>query len=179
MHELVDLHLETYSDIPVDFSAFPKLTNCWFEWIKGSDSLFDCRGLKSLGVNSYKGKSSGPFANLNQLEKFSLLNSSVEDLKGIFRLTKLKSIRIARLHKLTSLSGIKALENLEALEIATCKGIDSFTEVFSLSKLKTLFLLNTAILKRCTELRILQSWKNSFFTKRQTLLTAIFRLSLA
>lgn len=143
LHELIELELETYSDIPVDFSAFPKLTDCWFEWIKGSDSLFDCKGLKSLGVNSYKKKSSEPFSNLEQLENFSLLNSSVEDLNGIFKLTKLTSLRIARLRKVTSLNGIEALEDLEALEIATCKSIRSFTEIFSLTKLKTLFLLNT------------------------------------
>jgi len=143
LSELVDLHLSSYSDIPVNFSAFPKLTKCWFEWIKGSDSLFDCTGLKSLGINSYKKKSSEPFSNLDKLEQFSLLNSGVEDLKGVFGLTKLTSIRIARLRKITSLSGIEALENLEALEISTCKGISSFTEIFSLTKLKTLFLLNT------------------------------------
>lgn len=142
LHELVELNLSTYSDIPVNFNAFPKLTGCWFEWIKGSDSLFDCRGLKSLGVNNYKKKSSEPFSNLKQLEKLSLLNSGVEDLKGIFELTDLTCIRIARLRKITSLSGIAALKNLEVLEIGTCKGIGSVSETFSLGKLKALFLLN-------------------------------------
>lgn len=143
LHNLQKLELETYSDVPVDFTSFPNLTDCWFEWIKGSDSLFECKGLKSLGLNNFKGKSSEPFSSLSRLEKFSLLNSGVEELNGVFELTSLRSIRIARLRKLISIKGIKALKDLEELEISACKNIDSFSEIFSLSKLRTLFLLNT------------------------------------
>jgi len=143
LHELVDLHLTTYSDIPVDFSAFPKLTDCWFEWIKGSDSLFDCKDLKSLGVNNYKKKSSKPFSNLEHLENVTILNSTIEDLDGIFELTQLKEIRIANLRKITSLKGIEALKNLEVFDMDTCKNINSISEIFSLTKLKKLFILNS------------------------------------
>ncbi len=142
LHELVELVLETYSDTPVNFNAFPKLQSCWFEWIKGSDSLFERTGLKILGVNNYKKKSSEPFSRITKLEQLSLLNSPVEDLSGVFRLTNLRFLRITRLHKITSLSGIAALNGLEELEIQTCKGIGSVSEIFRLGRLKALFLSN-------------------------------------
>lgn len=142
LHELIELELETYSDSPVNFTAFPKLTNCWFEWIKGSDSLFDCRNLKSLGINNYKKKSSEPFSRLMKLEQLSLLNSPVEDLAGIFELKNLKELRIARLSKINDLGRISSLKELRILDINTCKGISSVSEVFFLGKLKALFLSN-------------------------------------
>lgn len=142
LHELIELELETYSDSPVNFNAFPKLTSCWFEWIKGSDSLFDCRNLKSLGVNNYKKKSSEPFSRLMKLEQLALLNSPVEDLAGLFELKHLKELRIARLSKITDLGQISLLKELKILDIGTCKGIRSVSEVFFLGKLKALFLSN-------------------------------------
>ncbi|MBX3268076.1 MAG: hypothetical protein KF831_15360 [Acidobacteria bacterium] len=142
LHELIELELETYSDSPVNFNAFPKLTSCWFEWIKGSDSLFDCRNLKSLGVNNYKKKSSEPFSRLMKLEQLALLNSPVEDLAGLYELKNLKELRIARLSKITDLGQISLLKELKILDIGTCKGIRSVSEVFFLGKLKALFLSN-------------------------------------
>ncbi|MBL8183413.1 MAG: hypothetical protein JNK51_00670 [Blastocatellia bacterium] len=142
LHELIELELETYSDSPVNFNAFPKLTSCWFEWIKGSDSLFNCRNLKSLGVNNYKKKSSEPFSRLMKLEQLALLNSPVEDLAGLFELKHLKELRIARLSKITDLGQISLLKELKILDIGTCKGIRSVSEVFFLGKLKALFLSN-------------------------------------
>jgi hypothetical protein len=142
LHELVELKLETYSNIPVDFSVFPKLTKCWFEWIKGSDSLFDCKGLKSLGINNYKKKSSESFANLVNLEKLSLLNSDVENLDGIVKLINLTYLRLANLRSLTSLNGIQNLTNLTELEIQRCKGMYSVSEIFQLVRLRRLLLLD-------------------------------------
>lgn len=125
MHELIELKLETYSDAPVDFSAFPKLTNCWFEWIKDSDSLFECKSLKRLGLNNF-----APFSNFVNLERLTLLNSAIEDMNGIVKLAMLTYLSMANLGKVTSLSGIKALQNLEILEIEKCKGIGSVSEIF-------------------------------------------------
>jgi hypothetical protein len=100
--------------------------------------------LKSLGLNNYKKKSSYAFSNLKRLKQLALLNSSLEDLSGIYELGEVTSLKIARLRKLSSVAGIAALKNLELLEIHTCKGIDSISEVFSLDRLKILFLVNMA-----------------------------------
>jgi Leucine-rich repeat (LRR) protein len=163
LHELVDLHLETYSDIPVDFSSFPYLTDCFFEWIKGSDSLFDCRGLNRLGINNYKKKSSEPLANLVNLEKLSLLNSDVENLDGIVKLINLTYLRLANLRSLTSLNGIQNLRNLTELEIQRCKGIHSVSDIFELAKLQRLLLLDVGGIESIRGIENLMELREFFF----------------
>lgn len=143
LHKLNQLNLSTYSNGPVNFENFQNLSNCGFEWIKGSDSLFECKTLKTLGLNNYKKKSSEPFSNLVNLEKLTLLNSGIEDVDGITKLTNLTYLSVANLKKLTSLVGIKELKNLEVLEIQRCKGIESVSEIFELKKLKRLLLLDS------------------------------------
>ncbi len=84
LQNLAQLTLSTYSDIPVDFNNFPHLQSCYFEWIKGSESLFDRESLNGLGLNNYRGSSSKEFAKLKKLEKLTILNSGMEDLTGLW-----------------------------------------------------------------------------------------------
>lgn len=142
LHNLTELGLSVYSDTPVDFNCFQNLLLCDFEWIKGSDSLFECKSLRGLGLNNYKNTNSEPFSNLVNLEKLTLMNSRVESLDGIFKLKKLKYLSVARLRKLVSIHGIEQLRDLEELEIYSCKGINSVSEGFNLKRLKRLLLIN-------------------------------------
>ncbi|WPU92473.1 hypothetical protein SNE25_24400 [Mucilaginibacter sabulilitoris] len=68
LHELLNIQISTYCKTPINFNAFPKLINCGFEWRKGSDSLFECKTLCSLGINKLNMKSSTDFSNLINLE---------------------------------------------------------------------------------------------------------------
>ncbi|TRW23799.1 hypothetical protein FMM05_11575 [Flavobacterium zepuense] len=142
LNELIEIKLSTYSDEPVDFSLFPNLRVCSFEWIKGSTSLFNSTGLTSLFINSFNEKSSVLFSKLINLEQLAVLNAPVENINGFFTLTKLKYLRIANLKKITSVEGIAHLQQLEKLEIHSCKGINNVSEIFTLTKLKHLFLLD-------------------------------------
>lgn len=139
--ELVSMNVSTYSKTPVNFNAFPNLIECDFEWIKGSDSLFECKKLITLGLNRYN-NSSKPFSNLSHLEKLTILNSNLENLEGISQIIKLKYLSIANLKKITSLQGLQNLHELEELEIQRCKGISAISEVLHLKKLKRLLLID-------------------------------------
>jgi hypothetical protein len=80
IHNLVNLenlHLTTYSKTHINFNHFSQLKICGFEWIKNSDSLFDCIGLKYLGLNNYKNSSSSAFSKLINLEKLTIMNSNI------------------------------------------------------------------------------------------------------
>jgi len=143
LNELVELGLTTYSDTPVNFGSFPKLEHCGFEWIKGSDSLFDCKSLKTLGLNNYKKKNSEPFSKLVNLKKLTLLNSGIESLAGIAKLSGLTYLSIANLGNLASLDGIQNLGSLEVLEIQRCKNINRISEIFELNKLERLLILDS------------------------------------
>jgi len=143
LRNLVELNISTYSKTPVNFDCFPHLMSCGFEWIKGSDTLFDRKPLRKLGLNSYPKKSGESFSKLVNLEKLTLMNSNVESFDGIVKLRNLTYLSLANLKNLTSLSGIQNLKNLTELEIQRCKGIHSISEIFELIKLKRLLLLDS------------------------------------
>jgi len=142
LNELKKLEIITYCKTPINFHFFPKVLECSFEWIKGSDSLFEMPNIKRLFINNYRGKSSDVFSRLTNLEDLSILNSPVENLHGISSLEKLKVLRLANLRKITALQGVENLHKLEELEVQKCKGISTISEVFSLYKLRRLLLLD-------------------------------------
>lgn len=142
LNNLEQLTLITYAKESIDFDCFPKLTHCSFEWIKGSESLFKLSNLQKLFINRYNKKHSSVFSEFNNLEELSVLNSTIEDLKGIFILKNLKSIRLGNLRKIVSLDGIQNLKLLEKLEIQSCKNINDVSNLFQLKELKRLLLLD-------------------------------------
>ena len=142
LHELLALEVITYCNTEIKFSAFPVLQDCSLEWRSRATSLFDCRTLKKLFINSYDGRDVDAFARLTELESLAILNAPVENLLGLSDLTKLKSLRLANLKCLRSLAGIERLVNLEELDIHTCPRIGSIDEVSHLSRLRKLYLNN-------------------------------------
>lgn len=142
LNELRKIEISTYCKTPVNFNSFPKLTECGFEWIKGSDSLFESSSIQKLFINSYDKKSSAEFSRLLNLEELSILNSPIENLQGLSLLKKLKTLRLANLKKVTSLHGLEDLQYLEELEVQRCKGIGAISEILKLNKLTRLLLID-------------------------------------
>lgn len=139
---LVKLRLHTYSKNPVNFSCFPELEQCDFEWINGSESLFECVRLTRLGLNRLDKSSSSIFSKLIHLEVLTLMNSKINNLEGLARLKHIKYLSICNLKHLNSLKGIQDLMKIEELEIQGCKGISSISEVLNLKKLRRLLLID-------------------------------------
>jgi hypothetical protein len=142
LKELVSLKVITYSKNPINFKSFPKLVECGFEWIKGSESLFEMSNLKKLFINRYNKNNSDVFSKLVNLESLSILNSQIENLLGISSLRKLQNLRLGNLKKISTLQGLENLKDLETLEIQKCKGILDVSVIFNLTKLKQLFLID-------------------------------------
>jgi Leucine-rich repeat (LRR) protein len=142
LHELRALEVMTYCRTELRFSAFPKLEDCALEWRPKAESLFDCLTLKSLFINSYKGRNLTEFSRLEKIESLAVLNSPIETLDGIASLEKLRFLRLGNLKKLQSLAGIEALTNLEELEVHTCCKIGTIKEIAALKKLRKLHLNN-------------------------------------
>lgn len=143
LHKLKSLHISTYCSTEIRFSEFPALEDCSLEWgRRRTDSLFDSKTLKKLFVNRYGGKDTGSFSKLINLESLAILNSPVANLRGLSRLSKLRSLRLALLKRLTSLVGISDLSQLEELNIDTCRGLRSIEEIGHLTHLRKFFLDN-------------------------------------
>jgi Leucine-rich repeat (LRR) protein len=93
-------------------------------------------------VNRYKGREVSDFGRLVSLESLAILTAPIANLQGLSPLTRLRSLRLGNLRRLTSLGGIEHLANLEELEVHTCRKIRSIDEVGALSKLQRLYLNN-------------------------------------
>jgi hypothetical protein len=143
LHNLVSLNLSTYSKRPIDFTSFPKLKDCAFEWIKGSDSFFECKNLESLSINRYNQKNTDNFAKLVNLKQLTILNSPIEDLRFLSSLQKLEYLRLANLKNIISVEGLDSLDKIKDLEINHCKKIQSVSGVFNLKNLTKLALIDT------------------------------------
>ncbi|MFZ4799418.1 MAG: hypothetical protein ACOYMA_18095 [Bacteroidia bacterium] len=142
LNKLNKIELSTYSNVPINFNSFPELIECGFEWIKGSDSLFETVSIQKLFVNRFDKKNCDSFSKLSNLHELSILNSPIENVVGLSFLKNLRTLRLANLRKLLSLQGIDNLTKIEELEIQHCRGIKTVNEVFKLSKLKRLLLLD-------------------------------------
>jgi Leucine-rich repeat (LRR) protein len=142
LHNLRNLGITTYCSTEIKFSAFPRLESCGLEWRPKAASLFDCATLKKLFVNRYKGRDVSDFGRLVSLESLAILTAPIANLQGLSPLTRLRSLRLGNLRRLTSLGGIEHLANLEELEVHTCRKIRSIDEVGALSKLQRLYLNN-------------------------------------
>ncbi|MFC5282635.1 hypothetical protein [Pedobacter alpinus] len=163
LKNLERLEVHTYSKTAVNFNSFPKLTDCAFEWIKGSESLFEKIGITSLFINSYKAKNATQFSKLCNLEELSILNSPIENLNGLSGLKSLRFLRLANLNKITSIDCIENFQGLEELEIEKCKGILSIAEIFKLLKLKRLLLLDMGGIKSIKDIRNLTELREFLF----------------
>lgn len=142
LNKLKYLSIHTYCKNQIDFSCFPNLECCVFEWRPRSESLFQCTKLKDLWINCYKKRDTEEFKSLPKLESLGFGNGPIASLKGLSSLTRLRELEIWGLRKLNSLDGLEKLKNLEKLEIGICKHFKSIEKVSHLNKLKFFYLDN-------------------------------------
>ena len=95
--------------------------------------------LKALYLRSYKKDDLSELEKLRLLEKLSISNSPIKNLRGISNLKNLKEIELGLLTKLTLIDGIESLPLLEKLIIQSCKKIP-FEKIWQLKNLKKLYL---------------------------------------
>ncbi len=161
LNNLEFLKIFTYCKTKIDFSNFPKLRKCIFEWRKGCESLFDCRTLEHLFLVNYDGKNFRELSRLKELRRLHLIDSKIEDISEIRLLTKMNYLELTRLKKLTLIDPLAELTSLESLSVDTCKGITDIEPLGKLSKLRELFLDNLGeinslkVLASCRELEFL------------------------
>ena len=136
------LNISTYCNTKIDFTKFPCLEECFLEWRKGADSIFECVTLKKLYINNYKGKTADKFAKLKNLESLKIGNSPIENIEGLGQLHQLRELGLYYLRKLTSLRGIENLRNLEVLDLYTCRKITSLEPIKGLVNLRKLLFNN-------------------------------------
>lgn len=142
LHELRKLRLITYSKSPIDFHSFPYLKECYFEWIKDSNSLFEKSSLEKLFINNYPGKDSSVFNGLTQLIELKIMNSRLEEVEGLSSMLNLLYLRLTKLSRINSLKGIESSRLLREVFIQKCTKVDDISHLFELTALKKLSILD-------------------------------------
>lgn len=170
LKNLVNLNIQGYYTCSIDFSHFPKLTNCFLEWRKGNESIFEVTTLQKLYMNNYKGKNADSFAKLKNLESLTIGKSPIENIEGLRHLNKLKSLALYYLSKLTSLKGIENLVSLEVLDLNTCRKINSLAEIEKLINLKKLLFNNMGEIDSIKVLEKLPNLEWVFFYENTNIL---------
>lgn len=126
----------------IDFSCFPFLEACYFDWRPKAKSIFDCKTLKELRVDKFRKPDLEDLGGLGNLELLRIGSSPIKSLAGIEKLN-LSRLDLVYLTKLESLQNIQGLaETLVSLEINTCKKISSIQEIGSLHHLEYLGINN-------------------------------------
>lgn len=156
------LSISTYCKTKIDFNNFPKLKKCFFEWRKGSDSLFDCGQLDYLYLMNYTGKHFKPISKLANLSELNLVDPHFETLEGIAQLTKLKNLEIVS-RRLKTIEHISKIEQLESLGISDSKKIEKINPISKLASLKILSLENMGEIESLRPLLACQSLEELYF----------------
>lgn len=136
------VQVSTYCKTPLHFECFPELEDCGLTWREGSESLFDCKGLKRLFISDYTGRESTVFSGMAALQSLSISGGRLTCVGGLRGLKDLRFLGLYHLKQLAELSGIEALDCLEELEITDCRAVNQIDPVAGLINLRKLVLSN-------------------------------------
>lgn len=126
----------------IDFTCFPHIETCMFDWRPKAKSIFECKSLKYLRINKLKKTDLTDFKKLSNLEVLKIASSSIKTLKGIETLN-LNTLGLYYLNSLESLVNVDGLAStLKELDIQTCKKINNIKDIASLLNLEKLGINN-------------------------------------
>jgi hypothetical protein len=138
------LGLETYSDAPIDFSAFKQLERLAFNWRPRGETAFAIATLKSLRISRYPGFDLTPLAQLPKLEGLRIENSRrLRSLDGVAALGALKVLSLRDDQGLVDISDLAAMDrSLDELELNLCHKVTDITPIERHRELRRLSLID-------------------------------------
>lgn len=138
---LLCLTLVAWPRIAIDFTRLKHLEELsYYEWTRGSSSLFEVKTLRRLMLVGYDQESSEAFAMLPNLEKLRIQESKLSEVVSLAKLKKVKELFLATLPRLTSLNGIQGMDSLEELTLGSVGRIGTIAPLAALNNLKGLTL---------------------------------------
>ena len=140
--ELRHLDMADWSKMPIDFTKFSKLKDCYLEFSKGRSSVGQCTSLENLRIQHYCFKDLSVLTPLSGLTELWFSQGSLGDISKIGALSKLKVLTIAYMRNLEDISPASALKNLEELDISNSKRIQNLSGLGSMPSLRVLKLID-------------------------------------
>lgn len=135
---------------------FVKLTNLKvvkIDWRPCFESLHQVGWLLQLRIDKYKNKDLSKFKTSPNLNRFELVQATIESTNGIKQFVRLKNLMLYRCSKLKDISEL-ALTALSELRLETCKKVENLEAVFCIKSIETL------ILDKCHSLNSIKGISN-------------------
>lgn len=170
MKSLVELKISGSTHDHVDFSKLTKLQRCFLSWWKGADSIFDCTALKTLYIDCYKAKNLDSLRGLKELRKLTIGNSPIQDITGLYELSKLEELHLLNCRKLSSFDVIGSLGELKRLYINGSKRLEGLNFLAGLKHLEVLSVCDNGKMASLAPLVELKALKAVAFSGRDTLI---------
>jgi hypothetical protein len=127
----------------IDLTRIQALRELRLSWsAKKYSSLFDCTGLKGLGMDNYSGPDLVPLARLSSLENVGLAFTRLERLVGVEAFLDLKRLSLGPINRLETLEGIQVCRGLSDLEVGKAAKLRSIDAVKPLLSLRVLSLVD-------------------------------------
>ena len=166
LNKLEYLRIDSPLKGKVNFANFPELTSCYIDWrIKGSDSIFQSKKLKSLGIYNFTKTESFEISRFReQLKELFLLNAKIINLNGINNLNGLSTLNLSGCKNLNDLNGVENLSNLTELRLDSCKNIENISNLFQLNSLKILSFNNVGKINSISGLIELKKLEEIYFS---------------
>jgi hypothetical protein len=162
LQDLRALHVSVFGKLKrgADLRCLPRLERfTTMDWIPGMESLFECTGLKRLGLSKFRGTlTSAALARLTGLEELWLAGVPLAELVAFSRLKQLEALTISGDKALASISGLEGAFKLKSLTLEYCPNFHSLAPLASLSNLEKLWLYDCGdidsltYLEHCTRL---------------------------
>lgn len=144
VEKLMNLRELDLADAPspsLDLMVFQNLESCHLHWHKGySPRFFGLPKLSQVAISHYSARTCEDIAQAKQLSTLDLRQGSVQSLKGLETLPKLKQLSLAYMRNLSDVSAVAGLKGLEVLHIEKCPKVVDIDFVRSLPNIRKLFL---------------------------------------
>lgn len=138
MTSLQELSLTQFPKSTIDFSKLPNLEKCFLSWWSGASSIFQTKSLKELYIDRLNLKDFSPLANLGTVEKLTIGNANISELKVLNKLENLTHLSLLNCRKISDFTPIGELRGLIWLDISGSSQVSSLDFVKALRKLEVL-----------------------------------------
>lgn len=144
LQDLRALHVSAFGKVKrgANLRALPRLERfTTMDWLPGMESLFECTGLKRLGLSKFRGTlTSAALARLSGLESLWLAGIPLAELLAFSRLGQLQALTISGNKALASIAGLEGAHRLKSVTFEYCPNFHSLAPLASLSNLEKLWL---------------------------------------
>lgn len=166
MENLARLRLRTSINEKINFSKLCNLRECYIEWSRNAETIFNSKSLKILYLDEAKTRDLSSLGHLHQLEELTVGNSTLEGISWLKNLGNLRKLSLLNCRKVTDYTAVSKCTQLEWLQIDGTKKVTNLDFIQKLTKLSVLLIESNSEIETLRPVRHLKCLKAfGFFGK--------------